>query len=68
MLGGAVLTLAGLREPPARGLAIGVAAQAIGTAYALARDETEGAYAGLGMTLATVLTGLLMPTLWHALQ
>jgi predicted murein hydrolase (TIGR00659 family) len=68
MLGGSVLTLAGLREPRARGLAIGVAAQAIGTACALARDETEGAYAGLGMTLAGVLTGLLLPTVWNAFK
>ena len=68
MLAGCVLTLAGVREPAARGLAIGVAAQGIGTAVALARDETEGAYAGLGMTLAGVLTGLLLPTLWRALQ
>jgi predicted murein hydrolase (TIGR00659 family) len=66
MLGGFVLTMAGLRDPRVRGLATGVAAQGIGTAYALARDETEGAYAGLGMTLAGVLTGLLLPTLWHA--
>jgi putative effector of murein hydrolase len=66
MLGGFVLTMAGLRDPRVRGLATGVAAQGIGTAYALARDETEGAYAGLGMTLAAVLTGLLLPTLWDA--
>jgi len=65
MLGSSVLTLAGLRDPRIRGLAIGVAAQVIGTAYALARDQTEGAYAGLGMALAGVFTGLL-PTVWHA--
>lgn len=66
MLGSSVLTLAGLRDPRIRGLAIGVAAQGIGTAYALARDQTEGAYAGLGMALAGVFTGLLL-TVWHAM-
>lgn len=68
MLGGSVLNLADLHEPRTRGLAIGVASHGIGTAYTLARDETEGAYAGLGMILAGILTGLLLPPIWNALE
>lgn len=68
MFGGWILNLAGIRDLRARGISIGVAAHGIGTAYALARNETEGAYAGLGMTLAGVLTGLLLPVLWHVLS
>lgn len=67
MAGTLVLEAFGIRDRRARGLAIGVAAHGIGTAYALAHDETEGAYAGLGMTLAGVFTGLLLPAIWKAL-
>jgi putative effector of murein hydrolase len=54
---------AGVLSPRTRGLAIGVSAHGIGTAYALSVDAETGA-ASAGMAFSGVLTGLLLPTLW----
>jgi predicted murein hydrolase (TIGR00659 family) len=43
------------------GLAIGIAGHGIGTARALQISEVAGAFAGLGMSLNGVLTGVLLP-------
>lgn len=43
------------------GLAIGIASHGIGTARALQISEVAGAFAGLGMSLNGVLTGVLLP-------
>ena len=53
--------LIGVRDPRARGLATGIAAHGIGTARMLALDAEAGAFAGLGMGLAGLTIGALMP-------
>jgi predicted murein hydrolase (TIGR00659 family) len=47
------------------GLAIGIAGHGIGTARALQISEVAGAFAGLGMSLNGVLTGMLLPLTVH---
>jgi predicted murein hydrolase (TIGR00659 family) len=54
---GRFLTLIGVHDPVARGLAVGVAAHGIGTARMLAEDETAGAASSMGMSLAGLVTG-----------
>jgi predicted murein hydrolase (TIGR00659 family) len=64
-LGPAVLTLLGVRDWRARGLAIGTAAHGIGTARALSVNATAGAFSGLAMGLNALATALLLPLLWR---
>ncbi|KAB7623338.1 LrgB family protein [Alkalilimnicola sp. S0819] len=52
-----------IRDERARGLALGVAAHGFGTAQALGISTLAGAFAGLGMGLAGVLTAFLLPLL-----
>ena len=52
-----------VREPRARGIAIGGVSHGIGTARALAEDPVEGAFSGLAMGLTALLTSLLIPLL-----
>lgn len=67
MLGPLVLTLVGVKDWSARGLAIGTASHGIGTARALQVNETAGAFAGLAMGLNALATALLLPILWGLL-
>lgn len=55
-----LLTLAGVHHPVARGLAVGVAAHGIGTARMLTESEQAGAASGMGMSLAGLLTALII--------
>lgn len=64
-LGPLVLDLAGVRDRRARGLAMGTAAHGIGTARAIAEDQTTGAFSGLAMGLNALGTALLLPLLWR---
>lgn len=50
-----------LRHPVARGIGIGNAAHAMGTAKAMQIGETEGAMSGLAIALAGVLSAILAP-------
>ncbi len=50
------------------GLAAGVAGHGIGSAHMLSLDETAGAFAGLGMGLCGILTGILMPSIFAILR
>ncbi|GAB2873027.1 LrgB family protein [Nocardioides pacificus] len=59
--GPAVLTLLRIRDPRARGLAMGASAHGIGTSRSLADDETEGAFAGLSMGLTALAISALLP-------
>lgn len=63
MLGGWILDRVRIRDPRARGLAVGVAAHGIGTARALEVNEVAGAFSGLGMGLNGVATAVLLPLL-----
>ncbi len=53
--------LMGIRDERAQGLALGVAAHGFGTAYALGISLRAGAFAGLGLGLAGILTAFLLP-------
>lgn len=50
-----------IRDPMARGIAIGTASHAIGTSKALQMGEVEGAMSGLAIAVAGVLTAVLAP-------
>ena len=63
VIGIPLLRLIRVREPAAKGLAMGVAAHGIGTARAFEHGERAGAYAGPGMGLNGALTALLVPLL-----
>ncbi len=64
-LGPAVLNLLGIRDPAARGLALGTASHGIGTARALQESEIAGAFSGLAMGLNAIATAILLPLLWR---
>ena len=64
IFGGMVLTLIGVRDKKARGLAVGIASHGIGTARKLNVNETSGAFAGLGMGLNALATAILLPLLY----
>lgn len=65
ILGGALtqplLALMRIREPHIAGFTLGVVAHGIGTARALQGGQEMGAFAGLAMGLAGLLTALLLP-------
>lgn len=61
VIGMPLLRVLGLRNPLAKGFAIGVAAHGIGTARAFEHSERAGAWSGLGMGLNGALTALLVP-------
>jgi predicted murein hydrolase (TIGR00659 family) len=58
---GLVFRLARIESEPARGFALGVAAHGFGTAHALDIGLRAGAFAGLGLGLAGLLTAFLLP-------
>lgn len=58
-----VLDLFGIRTAEARGFAMGVASHGIATARAFSESEVAGSFAGLGMVLNAILTGLIVPPL-----
>lgn len=53
--------LIGVKEPIARGLALGTAAHAIGTAKALELGEIEGAMSSLSIAVAGIMTVVAVP-------
>ncbi len=59
----AVLNLLRVRDRRARGLAVGAVSHGIGASRMLREDETEGAFAGLGMGLSALAISLLVPVL-----
>jgi predicted murein hydrolase (TIGR00659 family) len=61
--GPAVMSLLRIREPHARGLALGSVSHGIGTSRALRESSLEGAFAGLAMGLTALATSLLLPLL-----
>lgn len=65
MLGPMLLNLLGIRDWPARGLAMGTASHGIGTARALQVNQVAGAFSGLAMGLNALATALLLPLLWR---
>jgi len=65
VLGPYVLTLIGVKDWAARGLAMGTASHGIGTARALQVSEIAGAFSGLAMGLNALATAILLPLLWQ---
>jgi predicted murein hydrolase (TIGR00659 family) len=65
--GPALLQRAGVRDPAARGFALGVASHGIGTARAFQLGEREGAFSGLAMGLNALATTLLLPAILRLL-
>ncbi len=58
-----ILRRGGVRDPRARGFALGAAAHGIGTARAIELGAAEGALSGLAMALMGMATALLAPLL-----
>ncbi|TQL70528.1 putative murein hydrolase (TIGR00659 family) [Nocardioides albertanoniae] len=67
MLGPRLLTLLGVRDPRARGVAVGAVSHGVGTARMLEEGRVEGAFSGLAMGLTAVVTCLLLPLVAHLL-
>lgn len=63
VLGPWVLDRIGVRDPRARGIAMGSVTHGIGTARALQESRTEGAFSALCMGLTAVATSVLVPLL-----
>jgi predicted murein hydrolase (TIGR00659 family) len=61
LVGASFLTRVGIRNPVARGLALGTVSHAQGTATALMEGEEQGSMAGLAMILAGVFTAVFAP-------
>ncbi|NLY52296.1 MAG: LrgB family protein [Firmicutes bacterium] len=61
MFGPEFLRVCGIRDEKAMGLALGTASHGIGTGRALKEGETIGAYSGLAMGLAGLITAILAP-------
>lgn len=68
MLGGAVLTLFGVRDARARGVALGTASHGIGTAAAFQEGSLTGTFSGIAMALNAFLTAVLVPALFPLLS
>jgi predicted murein hydrolase (TIGR00659 family) len=58
---GPLFRLAGITDPRAQGFALGIAAHGFGTAHALTISLRAGAFAGLGLGMAGLLTAFLLP-------
>ena len=59
----ALCRITGLHDPVARGVAIGTASHAVGTAKALQMGQVEGAVSSLSIAVAGVLTAIICPIL-----
>lgn len=56
-----------IRDPRARGIALGAVSHGIGTSRALQESRTEGAFSALSMALTALATSVLVPVLLHLL-
>ena len=56
-----------IRDPRARGIALGAVSHGIGTSRALHESRTEGAFSALSMALTALATSVLVPVLLHVL-
>lgn len=67
-LGPILLDLLGIKDPAARGFALGTASHGIGTARALQESEVAGAFSGLAMGLNAMATAIILPLVWVLLS
>lgn len=63
IVGPGFLSLVGVHDPVARGLAVGTMSHAIGTAAMLEEGDTQGAMSGVAFSINAVLTALVAPLL-----
>lgn len=63
MFGSALLNVAKITDPIARGLSFGTISHGIGTSQAMTEGRIEGAASGIAMGLAGIITSLIMPLL-----
>jgi len=56
-----VMTRARIRDPRARGVAMGAASHGVGTSRSLVDDPAEGAFSGLSMGLSALAVSLVVP-------
>ncbi|SFM30487.1 TIGR00659 family protein [Ectothiorhodospira mobilis] len=61
LLAPVLIRLMGIRDDRVKGFALGVTAHGFGTAQAFGISATAGAFAGLGLSLAGILTAFLLP-------
>lgn len=64
LLGRALFALLGITHPIARGVALGTAAHAIGTAKAAEMDELTGAASSLALVVAGIMTACIIPIVY----
>lgn len=63
VIGDAVLNALKVHDEKARGMALGVASHGIGTAHAMQKSRTSGAFAAIAMALNGLFTALLLPAI-----
>lgn len=68
VVGPTLLNLVRVRDPRARGLAIGVSAHGIGTARALQESPVTGGWSSAGMVLNALATTAVLPLLVHLVR
>ncbi|WP_125716345.1 LrgB family protein [Pseudoalteromonas rubra] len=68
VFGLSLLSLAGVTQPQAKGIALGVACHAIGTAAAMEHHPAAGAFASAAMIISAVITASWVPVLFTLLQ
>ncbi|TMP27376.1 hypothetical protein CWB99_15375 [Pseudoalteromonas rubra] len=68
VFGLSLLTLAGVTKPQAKGVALGVACHAIGTAAAMEHHPAAGAFASAAMIISAVITASWVPVLFALMQ
>ncbi|MCO7187037.1 MULTISPECIES: LrgB family protein [unclassified Pseudoalteromonas] len=68
VFGLSLFTLAGVTKPQAKGIALGVACHAIGTAAAMEHHPAAGAFASAAMIISAVITASWVPMLFTLLQ
>ena len=61
VLGPKLMNIFGIKDPVARGIAMGTASHGLGTAIALEEGEVQGAMAGLSVGLTGLTTALIIP-------
>jgi predicted murein hydrolase (TIGR00659 family) len=61
IFGPGMLSMLGVENPAARGMALGLTAHAVGTSVAIQEGEECGAFAALAMSLMGVSTAVLLP-------
>ncbi len=68
VIGDLILKWTRVHDDTARGMAFGVASHGIGTAHAMQKSRTAGAFSALAMALNGLLTALLLPVLVSLLR